>query len=274
LIKKFKLSVFQGRHVAEGKKNIQVFPKKTWTKEINLIKKNNFKFFHWVLGRELLSNPLIMQKKKVKKILEKFDIKILAICCDYFMFNSILDNKTNFFKILNRIVLSCKFFGIRYIEIPFFKDNVLQDKNQIIEISNLLNSIINKKKFKKIKFCIESNLNIKQYIFLINKIKNKSAIKIVYDTGNSYKLDKNKNFFEEASKLKKYIHFIHIKDADYKSWTTKFGTGNVNFKRILVVLKKINYKGYLVLQTAREKNDVSEIRRNLRLLRRLGYNFK
>ncbi len=270
----YKLSVFQGRHVPEGKKNIQVFPKKTWIKDLGLIKKNHFKFFHWVLDNNLSSNPLITEKLKVKRILNKLDIKILGICCDYFMFNAILKNKKKSIQILNKIALSCKFLKINYIEIPFFKDNIIKNKNEIIEICKFFNLIINKNNFKNIKFCIESNLNTKEYIFFLNKIKNKKFIKIIYDTGNSYKFDRNKSFPEEVKKFKKYLDFIHIKDADEKSWTTRLNKGNVNFKRILSTLKKIKYKGYFVLQTARAKNDVTEIKNNIKFLKKLGYDFK
>lgn len=271
---KSKISVFQGRHVAEGKKNIQSFPKKSWMKDLELIKKNNIYLLNWILGEEIFSNPLITTKSKVKKILKKFDLKILTICCDYFMTNSILKNKQHSLKILNKIILSCKYLNIKYVEIPFFKKNILENKNQITELSKFLNFVLNKKNYKNIVFCIESNLSLKNYIYLIKKIKNKKNINIIYDTGNSYKFDKNKNFGNEIKLLKKYLKFVHIKDADTKSWSVRLGKGNVDFKRILKILKKNNFNDYFVLQTARAKNDVKEIKRNVKLLEQIGYNFK
>lgn len=271
---KSNISVFQGRHVQEGKKNIQVFPKKSWVKDLKLIKKNNFNFFNWILGEEIFSNPLITKKSKVKKILKKLNLVILTICCDYFMSNPILKNKKKSLKILKKISISCKYLGVKYIEIPFFKKNTLKDKDQIKDFSQFLNSIMNKRDLKNIIFCIESDLTLENYIYFIKKIKKKKFVKIIYDTGNSFKIDQNKNFAKEAKVLKKYLKFIHIKDANSKSWTVRLGKGEVNFKRILKILKKNDYNDYFVLQTARAINDVNEIKRNVKLLKQFGYNFK
>ena len=268
------ISVFQGRHVQEGKKNIQVFPKKSWVKDLNLIKKNNFNFFNWILGEEIFSNPLIIEKSKVKKILKKLNLAILTICCDYFMYTPILKNKKKSLKILEKIAISCKYLGVKYIEIPFFKKNTLEDKDQIKNLSKFLNSILKKKNFKNIVFCIESNLTLKNYIYFMKKIKNEKFVKIIYDTGNSFKNDQNKNFDKEAKVLKKHLKFIHIKDANSKSWTVRLGKGEVNFKRIFKILKKNDYNGYFVLQTARANNDINEIRRNVKLLKQFDTSFK
>tara|TARA_B100001063_G_C16757536_1_gene554032 strand:- start:619 stop:1443 length:825 start_codon:yes stop_codon:yes gene_type:complete len=271
---KSNISVFQGRHVKEGKKNIQVFPKKSWVKDLELIKKNNFNFFNWILSEEMYLNPLITEKLKVKKILKKLNLAILTICCDYFMSNPILKNKKKSLKILKKIAISCKYLGVKYIEIPFFKKNILESKDQIKELSQFLNSILNKRDLKNIIFCIESNLTLENYIYFMKNIKYKKFVKIIYDTGNSFKIDQNKNFAKEAEVLKKYLKFIHIKDANSKSWTVRLGKGEVNFKRIFKILKKNSYNDYFVLQTARANNDVNEIKRNVKFLKQFGYSFK
>ena len=61
---KIKYFSFPRQTCARRKKNIQVFPKKSWVKDLKLIKKNNFNFFNWILGKEIYSNPLLIEKSK------------------------------------------------------------------------------------------------------------------------------------------------------------------------------------------------------------------
>ena len=46
---------------------------------------------------------------------------------------------------------------------------------------------------------------------------------------------------------------IHVKDRPYKGSTVPLGKGDVNFDLIFELIKKYNYNGNLILQTARSK---------------------
>ena len=59
-----------------------------------------------------------------------------------------------------------------------------------------------------------------------------------------------KNFF-----YGKRILNIHIKDRPYKGNTVPLGEGDVDFDNFFQLLKKYNYKGNLILQTARSKDN-------------------
>ena len=47
---------------------------------------------------------------------------------------------------------------------------------------------------------------------------------------------------------------IHIKDRKLNSHTVALGDGNVNFEKIFKLISNYNYKGNLILQTARDIN--------------------
>lgn len=239
--------------------------------DLSLIKLNNLKYFHWIIDNQIHSNVLFTQKNKVKKIIKNLGIKILAICCDYFMSNPIINNEKKTILIIDKLEKICKHFGIKFIEIPFFKKNKINNKKEIEKIASFFNFIFKRKSYKNIYFCLESDLNLKDYIYFISMIKKKKYIKIIYDTGNSYKVDKNKNFFNEAKELKRYLKFIHIKDASNNRNTVRLGYGKVKFDIILKILNKINFRGFFVLQTARSKNDFKEIRRNILFLKKIGF---
>ena len=88
----------------------------------------------------------------------------------------------------------------------------------------------------------------------MKKLNNKFGIN--YDTGNSASLGFD---FDEEKKYMKYIYNIHIKDRKFRGPSVRLGKGDFDFKNFFLYLKKFNYKGNLILQTARSRNHVREI---------------
>ena len=60
---------------------------------------------------------------------------------------------------------------------------------------------------------------------------------------------------EEFQSYGERIINIHVKDRPYKGSTVPLGKGDVNFDLIFELIKKYNYNGNLILQTARSKNN-------------------
>ncbi len=97
---------------------------------------------------------------------------------------------------------------------------------------------------------------IDEILFSINKLQNK-VVFIDY-------LDFRNNNIKIKKAARNHGVIIHL----------RLGNGEVNFKRIFKILKKNDYNDYFVLQTARANNDVNEIKRNVKLLKKFGYSFK
>ncbi len=93
---------------------------------------------------------------------------------------------------------------------------------------------------------------------------------INYDLGNSASL--SYNLEDEFNTYGKYIKNIHIKDRIKDGKTVRLGQGSVNFKKFFKLIKKINYKGPFILQTARSEKkggDYNELKINLNFLKRI-----
>lgn len=88
----------------------------------------------------------------------------------------------------------------------------------------------------------------------MKKMNNKFGIN--YDTGNSASLGYD---FNEEKKYMKYVFNIHIKDRKFRGNSVRLGKGDFNFKNFFSFLNRSNYKGNLILQTARSKNHVNEM---------------
>ena len=114
--------------------------------------------------------------------------------------------------------------------------------------------------------------NLYWRISLLQKFISKFDKKIFginYDSGNSAGLDFNIN--DEFNLYGDRILNIHIKDRIIDGKTVRLGEGNANIKKLFKKLMNINYKGNLILQTARSKNnkDIEEIKINLKYLNNL-----
>ena len=70
-----------------------------------------------------------------------------------------------------------------------------------------------------------------------------------------------------------YIKNIHIKDKNSRGLSVRLGRGKVNFKKNFYYLKKLKYKGFFSLQTARSKfnNHIEEIKNNFEFLKKNKY---
>ena len=106
---------------------------------------------------------------------------------------------------------------------------------------------------------------LKKFILKFNP--NKFGIN--YDTGNSASLG-----FDVKQEIDQYYEFIkniHIKDRLLNSKTVKLGNGSFLFEQFFKLIKERFYKGNLILQTARGKNnrEMETLDYNLKFLRKL-----
>lgn len=252
-----KIGFMQGRLSPIFKKKIQSFPWNYWRKEIIIAKRNNFNLVEWTLDYpRLLENPLISSKEQRKTLffLKKNKISVNSVTCDFFMqkpFFLIKNKKKREININNLIKVIQKLINakIRFIIIPLVDKssikNTLQEKQVVKEFNKIIKNLNNNNK-TKILFEIDyPPSKLKNFIkkFSIN------FFGVNYDSGNSASL--NYNIDEEFNYYGNRILNVHIKDRVKYGKTIKLGHGNVNFFKLKKNLKKIHYKGNLILQTAR-----------------------
>ena len=248
----------QGRLSPIFKKKIQSFPWNYWRKEIFIAKKNNFNLMEWTLDYpRLFNNPLIssQEQKKTLIFLKKNKIFVNSVTCDFFMQKPffLIKNKkkfelniNNLLKIIKKLInAKIKFIVIPLVDKSSIK-NTYQEKLVIREFNKIIKNL-NTNNFKtKILFEIDySPSKLKKFI----KKFSSNFFGINYDSGNSASL--NYNIDEEFNCYGDRILNIHIKDRIKYGITIKLGHGNVNFCKLKKNLKKIHYKGNLILQTAR-----------------------
>ena len=270
---KFNFGVMQGRLVPpEIKNKIQSFPWKSWQKEFHLAKKLRLKLIEWTLdNKNFYKNPLLNSKyfEKIKNLSEKNNIRIESVTCDFFMEKPYFkQNKKNKIEIKKKILFlinSCLILNIKYIVLPLVDNTSLKTKKDENTIVGLINFFLPLIKSTNIRILFESDYNPKKLLKFIKRFKLKN-IGINYDTGNS--ASKNYDFNKEKIYFK-YVQNVHIKDRLCFGTTVPLGKGNQDFEKVFKYLKK-EYKGNIILQTARSKNKhVDELRKNFYFIKKI-----
>ncbi len=246
----------QGRLVdSEKRGRIQYFPEKNWIKEMKLANLNNFRLMEWTIDKDNINkNPLYNKIlfNKFFKEKKKYNIKIPSATCDFFMQNPFYKlngkKKIQSIKNLRTVIINGKILKIKFFVIPLLDKSKITNKKELNEIINFFNN----KKFinllgKNSKIVFETDFSPKKNLLFIKKFP-KKTYGINYDTGNSASYGYN---FNEEKKFFNRVYNIHIKDRRKNGKTVRLGDGDFNFKSFFKFIKKSDYKGNFILQTAR-----------------------
>ena len=263
----------QGRLSKKVNNKIQAFPEKDWKKEFSKANKLGLKIIEWTLDyKKFYNNPVLTDKgqKSIKKLQKKYSIKIKSLTGDCFMQKPFWKTSKNSKLIsdFKNLIKSCNKLKIKFIVIPLVDNGSLKSLKEEIFFINICKDLSKLIKKNKVIIVFESDYHPKKLKRFISKF-DKKLFGINYDSGNSAGL--NYDISDEFNLYGNRILNIHIKDRIKHGKTVRLGKGNADFKKLFKKLKKINYKGNLILQTARSKNnkDIDEIKINLRYLNNL-----
>jgi hexulose-6-phosphate isomerase len=132
--------------------------------------------------------------------------------------------------------------------IPLVDNGSLEKLDQEIKLIDYLLSL---KKFfaeRNLKILFESDFQPYDLMRFIDKLP-KDYFGINYDMGNSAALGFDP--VEEFSAFGSRIVNVHVKDRALCGTTVSLGAGDADFETVFFELKKINYQGNYILQTAR-----------------------
>ena len=250
----------QGRLVnSEKKDRIQYFPAKNWIKEIQIAKKNNFNLMEWTIDDDnIKKNPLYNSNlsKIFLSVKKKYKIKIKSVTCDFFMQNPFFKLKGKKREVsimkLKQIIKNGSKLKVNIFVIPLVDNSSIKNTKQLKQIFKFFNE----KNFlralgKKTRIVFETDFDPKKNLRFIKKFKRK-YFGINYDTGNSAAYGFN---FEKEKEIFKRVYNIHIKDRELGGNTVRLGQGDFDFDNFFTFIKKIKYKGNLIMQTARSSRN-------------------
>ena len=206
----------------------------------------------------MLKNPLLLKKSQleIKRLSRKYSIKIKSITGDCFMQKPFWkESKSNRKKLQEdfiNILYGCYKVSISIVLIPLVDNGSIENNKQEQILYEFLSSKKDLIKDLSLKVCFESDFSpnrLKKFISFYDE----DIFGINYDTGNSAAMGYNP--IEEFQSYGERIINMHIKDRPFGASTVPLGEGDTNFDIIFDLIKKYNYNGNLILQTARSENN-------------------
>ena len=246
----------QGRLSPIIKNRIQIFPYKNWKKEFKVANEIGFTLMEWTIDTATLNKNPLFYKNKLKEILnlkKKYNLKIESLTLDYLMENPLWKKfeKKIFFN-FKKIIENSALIGVKNLIVPLVDKGSIKSKNEIENLYKICKSLTKLLKKNKQRILFEIDLPPIEVKNFISKFE-KKLFGINYDLGNSASL--NFDVSEEFKFYSSRIFNIHIKDRKLNGNTVALGKGNADFNKFFFELSKINYKGNLILQTARSKSN-------------------
>jgi L-ribulose-5-phosphate 3-epimerase len=263
------LGFMQGRLVPQEKDKIQSFPWVNWKDEFKISNKIGLNLMEWTLDyKKFYKNPINDKegRKLINYLKKKNNIKIKSITCDFFMqFPYFLKKNKRTLKMLNDLIVNAKELNIKYLVLPLVDNGSLKTKRIEKKFIDMTLKLQKKLLNNKVKIIFESDFHPQKLLKFISKFP-KESFGINYDSGNSAG---QKFFFEEEKIYFDRVLNIHLKDKNIKNVSVNLGEGVANFKDLFNYCKKIKYKGNFIFQTARNKNDIGIMKKNILFFKKL-----
>jgi L-ribulose-5-phosphate 3-epimerase len=251
------IGIMQGRLLPPINNTIQAFPETGWQEEFPLARKLGMDCIEFIFdGDNFASHPLMTAEglREIERLERENNVGVLSVCADYFMVHPLhrgsLDERLARVKILQDLIRNCAKLDTGNIIIPCVDNSRLQNGADREEFKCRLGECLPVAEEYGICLALETDLGPDAFTGLMRDI-NHEYLKINYDTGNSASLGYNPAI--EFERYGRWITDVHIKDRLYGGTTVPLGEGDVDFPRVFSLLRRMNYSGILILQTARKQ---------------------
>ena len=246
----------QGRLLPKYKGRYQAHPVGYWENEFHVAKELKLDCIEFILDHnDADQNPLLNsdELKKLESVIFETGVIVKTICADYFM-EAPLHSKDEIVAkksmlVLEKLLQSAEKLNVSDIVVPCVDQSSLLDDGAVIRFVSQINKIIPDIEKRGINLSLETDLNPKKFVELLDKFDSK-RITVNYDIGNSASLG-----FDPIEELNAYgdkITDIHIKDRMLGEGPVMLGKGNADFQLFFKKLKEFNYKGPFIMQAYRD----------------------
>ena len=261
---KVRVGIVQGRLIQSPKDKLQWFPQEYWESEFFLASALAYNYIELIVERQHnKNNPIWTDEgiKKIKALTEINKLSLHVICNDYIIDHSLIKDKRTVEQTI-KVIARAKLLGIQKLVLPLFEKSELTE-NKFDDYNNILKEIASAAQEKNILVCLETILNGKKLLKLLELI-NHPNIKCVFDTGN--RIAFGHDIYSDILLLGEQIQHVHIKDKNDQNENVLLGTGKVNFYRVFQSLSAIGYNGPYTFETSRGRNPIRTAKYNLQFV--------
>ncbi len=261
--KNTRFGMVQGRLTQSPSGRLQWFPQESWQDEFSAASDIGIDYIELIAEvQHNVNNPIWTDEGigQIKQLVKKNDLTLHALCNDYIVEHSFLDEDVIQQNI--DLIEQEKKLGIEKYIMPFFESSELSANNMQDYVEPL-------KRVSKVAYsgnitvCLETILTGQELIKLL-KLIDLPNVKVVYDTGNRVAF--GHDLASDIRLLSDYIAHVHIKDKNSDNENVLLGTGLVNFENVFDALHDINYSGPFTFETTRGSNPIETAKYNMSLV--------
>lgn len=261
-----RIGIMQGRLSPPTDGKFQSFPKYTWREEFFKAILADLKSIEWIFEADAWTKNPIATDDGVKEIIDlkkETGIIIESVCADFFMdipyFTSSDNLKKEHQERLSWLIIQAIKIGAKHIDLPFVDASKIESKEHFVLLREFVKPALGIAQKYNFTIALETNLDPAEFKQLLKEF-NHSCLMANYDTGNSSGLGYDCK--KELTAYGKWIKTVHIKDRLLNNGTKPLGTGSAQFDIFFKELSKLNHKGPIILQAAREGDEVETAIKN------------
>lgn len=265
------IGVMQGRLLPRIDGRIQAFPWKDWPSEFPTARDVGFDTIEFIFeGPDIRRHPLLSPsgRDSINRAVDESGVRVGSICADYFMdeplFRGSVAERDDRREVLSDLIDAAAGVGARFLEIPCVDRSALQSERERSDLVDAIAAVLPKAEEKKVGILLETDLVPAEFRSLIDRWSH-PLVGANFDSGNSASLGYEP--VDEIATLGDTIKNVHIKDRLRGGTTVPLGTGAAKFDDVFESLGRIGYDGALILQTARDVDDVGVASRYLGMVR-------
>lgn len=250
------LGFMQGRLSPQVSGKIQAFPAAHWRGEFPAAQKLGLHCMEWTLDHEgLKDNPLMTPagRTEIRMLCAAHGVSIPSLTGDCFMqapFWKVEDpaERALLLDELDSILHACSAMQIGIVVVPLVDNGSVATMDQEKALREHLTGRAAALRDLSVKIAFETDLPPEEVASWIAGYP-EDVFGVNYDTGNSASLG-----FEPETEWELYgrrILNVHIKDRAVGGTTVPLGEGDCDFTGCFRAVKRRNYTGSMILQTAR-----------------------
>ena len=250
-----RIGFMQGRLSAQVDGKIQSFPWCDWEREFHAAAAINLHLMEWTLDQErLYENPLMSAdgQQRIRMLCRQYDVSISSLTGDCFMQAPFWkvegQDRTNLQRDFLAIGRACASVGIQMMVLPLVDNgrlDTLEQENVLVDFLLAQQPFLAE---HQLQVAFESDFAPHELTRFIARLP-ADRFGINYDIGNSAALGLRPTL--EFSAYGERVLNVHVKDRILDGTTVPLKTGNADFDAVFAELSKRNYRGNLILQTAR-----------------------
>jgi sugar phosphate isomerase/epimerase len=259
--------VMQGRLLEKYKGRYQAHPCGYWQREFHIAERLDLCLIEFILDHEELEENPLMHKngiREIRRISNETGVLVKSVCADNFMRTPLHDPNEKLAQksvaLLIRVLKNLKALQVTDVVLPCVDDARFRNQKAIDRFVERARDPLDLAVDLEINLALETDLAPRPFASLIERL-NCSRATVNYDIGNSaangYCVD------SEFDAYGSRITNVHLKDRKLSGSSVLLGSGDADFPTVFTRLRKLCYRGPLIMQAYRDDEGLAVFQEQL-----------